>query len=75
MAWWFGAAAEVVGKIGSKLVEWIPSKRESLRSRIDKTKREMDDLQKQKPWNFALAKRYAILASRLRKLESAASNS
>lgn len=57
-----------------KIFDWLPGRRESIRTRIDKTKRDMDELQKQKPWNFALAKRYALLASRLRKLEAEAAN-
>ena len=58
-----------------KIFDWLPGRKESIRNRIEKTKREMDDLQKQQPWNFDRAKRYALLASRLRKLESEAANS
>lgn len=73
MGWWLGA----LGKIAEKATEWLPSKKESYRDRIDKIKREMNDLQKahyDKPWTTRDADRYTRLSHELSSIQSKVKN-
>jgi len=60
-------------KAGSKILDWIPGRDESIRNNIDKTKREMDEILKKK-LTLRTAEHYATLAAKLRALEEKAKN-
>jgi hypothetical protein len=60
-------------EIISKVFNWIPNKREYYRNRIEKIKREMDDLQKQ-GLDGGRATRYERLARELRKYREKSKN-
>lgn len=70
----FGGAAF---KIGEKVTQWIPSKDEHRRNKIDKIKREMDKIQNkwtQMPATAKSVARYQYLSGKLRVLQTQAEN-
>jgi hypothetical protein len=71
-----GVLGSVVGsvlKIGEKVADWVPQKKEYYKNTIEKTKREMNEITK-KPCTTATSKRYKYLAGRVQILESKLKN-
>jgi len=67
----FGGA---IGKALGKGIEWLPGKKESLRNRIENTKRKLHEIQTKVPFTDRDSRNYQRLASKLRKLEQQARN-
>lgn len=62
-----------IGSVLSKIMDWIPNRKENRRNRIEKIKEEMDEISKLAP-SPKLTDRYAKLADILKRLHRQAKN-
>ena len=60
-------------KIGGKIADWIPGRDESMRTNVDKIKREMDEILHKKITLRSIGK-YEFLSGKLRVLETKLAN-
>jgi len=72
VSWWLGplgaAIGGAAGKVLGKVAEWVPSREQSRRTKIDKIKREIDEITNTK-FTLRSYKRYESLLHTLRLLE------
>lgn len=57
------------GTFLGKISQWFPTRRESLNNTVDKLKKELENVQKRKPFN---ARKYNALTAKLLKAEALA---
>ena len=62
------------GAVIGKIFDWLPGRREHYRNEIESIRREMDGIQKRRPFTTRDADLYMRLSSKLRILEQKAKN-